>query len=289
MSPIVVLDFPRSDRCDIEDWIAAVEAINTVGQLPSARIAVLASFAENLPEEQSALFLENGVVPLMELDVALPAVASLANWQAPMTQPVWLPHQAHAEENLVLVDEADGALEAAKSFSQTMVLKGLGAAHKSEAGWVALNLNDAEQVYDAAISMTPAPAQWLLEDMVTDVIVELLLGVVHDPAHGYVLTIGAGGVLTELLSDSVSLLLPVTATDIEQALNSLIIAPQLNGYRSSAAVDMSAIIEQVLALQRFVEHHQHKLHEVEINPLLCSATSAIAADALLRILAETPV
>ena len=44
---------------------------------------------------------------------------------------------------------------------------------------------------------------------------ELLVGVVRDPAHGFVLTLGAGGTLTELWDDSVSLLLPVREEEAE--------------------------------------------------------------------------
>ena len=36
----------------------------------------------------------------------------------------------------------------------------------------------------------------------------LLVGVTLDPAHGYVLTLAAGGVLTELLQDRVNLSFP---------------------------------------------------------------------------------
>ena len=73
----------------------------------------------------------------------------------------------------------------------------------------------------------------LIEEMVDNAVAELLIGVTRDPAHGLVLTIGAGGVLTELLRDTQSLLLPVTKDDVSRILNQLACAPLLHGYRGN--------------------------------------------------------
>ena len=37
-----------------------------------------------------------------------------------------------------------------------------------------------------------------VEEMIEGGVAELLLGVTRDPAHGFVLTLGAGGILTEI-------------------------------------------------------------------------------------------
>ena len=120
---------------------------------------------------------------------------------------------------------------------------------------------------------------FLLEQMITGTQVELLVGVVVDPAHGFVLTLGAGGTLTEVLQDHVSLLLPVTDTDIRDALSRLRIAPLLDGYRGARPVDRDAIVATVLAVQEYVIAHTP--FEIEINPLMCGAGGAFAADALI--------
>ena len=59
----------------------------------------------------------------------------------------------------------------------------------------------------------------------------MLVGVVRDPAHGFVLTIGAGGVMTEILQDTVSLLVPSSETVVKQSLTQLRIHPLLIGFR----------------------------------------------------------
>ena len=100
------------------------------------------------------------------------------------------------------------------------------------------------------------------------------------------LTLGAGGVLTELLRDTVSVLLPVTPHDIRDALGRLRVAHLLAGYRGQSAASEDAIISAVLALQDYVGAHRDRVQEVEVNPLLCTPTRAVAVDALLHTLTE---
>ena len=118
--------------------------------------------------------------------------------------------------------------------------------------------------------------------MITGTVAELLVGVVRDPAHGYVLTLGAGGVLTEILRDTTSLLLPASNDDIRTALGKLNIAPLLAGYRGKSAADMDAIIAAVETVQAYVLANTDTVSEVEINPLLCTPDRAVAVDALIR-------
>ena len=122
--------------------------------------------------------------------------------------------------------------------------------------------------------------------MVTGTVAELLVGVVADPAHGFVLTVGAGGTMTEILDDTTSLLLPVTEEDVHAALDRLRIAPVLSGYRGAPDADCSEIASAVLAVQDYVIANAEIVREVEVNPLLATPTRAVAADALIRLREE---
>ena len=53
----------------------------------------------------------------------------------------------------------------------------------------------------------------------------------------------------------------------------------LDGYRSGTGADIPSIIDAVLAIQSYVIAHQPQ--EVEVNPLICRAHDAVAADALI--------
>jgi len=116
--------------------------------------------------------------------------------------------------------------------------------------------------------------------MVSGGVIELLVGIVRDDAHGYVLTLAAGGQRAELLQDRASLLLPSDRRSIHDALMTLKIAPVLTGYRGGPSIDMDAAIDAVMAVQAYVAA-QHPA-EVEINPLICAPDRAVAVDALIK-------
>jgi succinyl-CoA synthetase beta subunit len=124
--------------------------------------------------------------------------------------------------------------------------------------------------------------RYLVEEMITGAVAELLIGVVKDPAHGFVLTLAAGGTLTEILQDSCSLLLPASDAAIDAALDGLKIAKLLAGYRGKPAADRAAILRAVTSVQAYVLAEAEGLEEIEINPLLCTPEDAVAADALMR-------
>ena len=69
--------------------------------------------------------------------------------------------------------------------------------------------------------------------MITGSVAEMLIGVVRDPAHGFILTIGAGGVLTEIMHDVISFIVPARAEVIRAALPRLKTYPLLLGFRGA--------------------------------------------------------
>ena len=137
-----------------------------------------------------------------------------------------------------VVSSAREAGVASDRIAGPVVLKGMGTAHKSDQGLVALGLVSAAEVEARAGGMI-AP-HFLVEEMIDGGVAEILVGVVADPAHGFVLSLGAGGVLAELSSDVQSLVLPVVAEQVEAALNRLTIAPILDGYRGASGVDRAS-------------------------------------------------
>jgi succinyl-CoA synthetase beta subunit len=122
----------------------------------------------------------------------------------------------------------------------------------------------------------------LVENMIAGTVTGLRVGVTSHPAHGVVLTIAAGGTMTELLDDRASLLVPVAREHVTTALNSLNMAPLMHGYRGKPSINFEALLDAIDALQSYVLANADSLEEVEINPLICTAQAAIAADALIR-------
>ena len=99
------------------------------------------------------------------------------------------------------------------------------------------------------------------------------------------LVLGAGGVLTELLSDSVSLLPPYTRESIHKALQRLRVYRLLGGYRGKPAGDVPALLDAILAVSRYAEDHLAVLSELDVNPIIVRPAGAgvAAVDALIRL------
>ena len=296
---LLIVDFPRADRCSASDWDCAIGAAIGARQATGANVAMVATLPELLPEAVAEQLMAAGVVPFCGLSEALAACAAASQPLPDLAEPLLLPSPVvspslipEAEAKLRLSDyglrvpksiqaKTPGAARAAAAdIGYPVVLKGEGVAHKTEAGAVVLNLQSGGAVSDAA-NMMPA-SRFLVEEMVPGGVAELLIGVVKDPAHGFVLTLAAGGTLTEILADSASVLVPASDAALSAALDSLKVAPLLRGYRGQPGADRAAILRAVKAVQDYVIAEADGLDEIEINPLLCTPDDAVAADALMQ-------
>jgi acyl-CoA synthetase (NDP forming) len=301
---MIVVDYPRPDRCDAADWEHATEAALAAKARTGANVALVATLPELLPEAVAARLMDGGVVPMHGLSEAIAAAEAAASLHAAPGStrnltPLLLPSppapavtlsEAEAKARLaahgLAVPKAQRAAtpgeaaEAATEIGFPVALKGEGFMHKTEAGAVALRLADAAAVERAARAMQAT--DFLVEEMVEGAVAELLVGVVKDPAHGFVLTLGAGGVLTELWQDTASLLLPAAEAEIEVALDSLRVGRLIDGYRGKPGADRAAIRTAVRAIESYVIANAERVEEVEVNPLLCTPMRAVAADALIR-------
>ena len=299
---VAILDFPRPDRCDASAWEIVIEACADATAATGIPMAIMSSLTETMPEATASAMLARGVVPLagfaeglaaLEAAARLGQISGAVRPLVPGPDPVAPRLISEAEGKTILAAHgvpvprgafaasADEAADHAQALGFPLVLKGLGHAHKTEAGAVALNLTNAEAVHAAATRM--GGAKFLVEEMVTGGVAEILVGILRDPAHGFVMTLGAGGVLTEVLADTASLLLPATRDEIAAALDRLRIAPLLNGYRGKPPADMAALVAAILAVQDCAIAHAARLVELEINPLIATPDCAVAVDALIRL------
>ncbi len=89
----------------------------------------------------------------------------------------------------------------------------------------------------------------LVERMVTGAVAELIIGLTTDPQFGTALVVGAGGILTELLKDSVTLILPTSRPEIERALNTLKVWKLVEGFRGKSG-DQDAVIARSRSRRR---------------------------------------
>ncbi|MBV9523081.1 MAG: acetate--CoA ligase family protein, partial [Alphaproteobacteria bacterium] len=173
---LLILDFPRLDRCGDADWRAAADALIAASQRTGAAAAIVASLPEAMPEERAAMLRAAGVAPMLGLEEALAAIEAAADAgdfarqraprlleAAPMMRGTvrslseWDAKRALARHGLCVPDgrvvaSPEEAMRAAAEIGFPVALKaiGNGIAHKSEIGGVRLGLEDAAAVRAAA-------------------------------------------------------------------------------------------------------------------------------------------
>jgi succinyl-CoA synthetase beta subunit len=188
------------------------------------------------------------------------------------------------------VAAAADAAAAAAAIGFPVVIKALSTAiaHKSDVGGVALNVRNADEAAAAALRLATLSPTLLVEQMVTDCIAEILVGITVDAQFGQVLVLGSGGVLTELWNDTTSLLPPYTAATIGAALATLKVARLLAGFRGKPAGDLPALVAAVLAVTRYAADNLQCLVELDVNPVIVrpAGRGVVAVDALIRLVEE---
>ncbi|NNK79849.1 MAG: acetate--CoA ligase family protein, partial [Litoreibacter sp.] len=265
---LLIIDYPRSDTCDPTDWTCATRAALRCVKESGMPVAIVATLPELMPEDVCAELMEGGVVPFNGLREALCAIDATISQENIRIEPVLSSnptggpiliseHSAKARLRSAGLSVPDGVScndvseipEKTRSLNFPVAVKVLGLAHKSDAGGVALNCTTPEAAQEAASKM-PKAEGFLIEEMIPKG-QELLVGILNDPPHGFLLTLGAGGVLTELLSDQAHLLIPASRDQVKAALESLKVGRLLQGYRGGEAADMEAILGTIEKLQDY--------------------------------------
>ena len=167
--------------------------------------------------------------------------------------------------------------------------------HKTEAGAVALGISSRAQAEAAVARIRTGVGRhdagalsdrFLVEEMVESPVAELLVNVRTDPRFGLAMTLASGGVLTELVADAVTILLPAERADLEEALGRLRVSRLLGGYRGAVPVDRAVIVDALSRLAAHLIGEGSDVVEVEINPLFVLCDRVCAVDALMRVRGE---
>ena len=182
------------------------------------------------------------------------------------------------------------ALTAAAAIGYPVVLKTdePGIAHKSDVGGVRLGLGDPAAVGAAYDDLAARLSPRVLVCETAAPGTELALGLVRDAALGPLLVISAGGVLIEIFAERAVLLAPVTRSAAVAALGRLRLAAVLAGTRGQPPADLGAIADAITGLSRLACDLGDALDALDINPLICGPSGAVAADVLLLPRAHPP-
>jgi acyl-CoA synthetase (NDP forming) len=190
-----------------------------------------------------------------------------------------------------LAKTAEEAVEAAREVGLPVVLKiqSPDLPHKSDVGGVALNLVSEEAVREEFTAMLArvqskqpgAEIEGILVSSMRPAGTELLVGALRDELWGPVLTVGLGGVWTEVLKDTTVRVLPVGRAEIEKMLGELRGAALLRGARGQERGDLAAVSEVIYRVSRLALALGPQLNALEINPLLVQGSRVEALDVLV--------
>jgi hypothetical protein len=155
-----------------------------------------------------------------------------------------------------------------------IILPGL--LHKSDAGGVLLDINEERAERSASELLKLGEGAKILVERFVPKGVEALVGITSSPL-GKVLTIGVGGVLTEIIKDSSLRLLPVTRSDVEEMIDETRLGQLFAGVRGAKAVDRKAFVETVLRITDVTMDWESGF-ELDINPVAITTDGAWVLD-----------
>jgi acyl-CoA synthetase (NDP forming) len=308
-----MLDSPPEGKADSAAYDAVIDVFIEAARGAPTRAALIASLPETISPRIRQRCLDGGVIPLQGQREALEAISLAgsigAAWSGNPSVQLHLPpspvsafsgvrslgeHEGKAAlaEFGVRVPQgrlvpAHAAVQAAHALGFPVAIKASGAhlEHKTEVGGVVLNVRSQAEVIRATERLAALSETLLVEEMFTDGVAEILIGIIVDPQFGQVLVLGAGGVFTEILSDSVSLLPPWTRGSIESALRRLSIGKLFGGYRGKPAADVDALIGTILGVARYASENLSVLVELDVNPVIVrpAGLGAVAVDTMIRL------
>jgi acetyltransferase len=160
--------------------------------------------------------------------------------------------------------------------------------HKSDVGGVALNLNGARAVREAAEAMLARVAQaapgarvrgFVVQEMIKrPEAYELILGMARDATFGPFLLFGHGGTAVQVIDDKAIGLPPLNLKLAREMMARTRIWKQLKGYRDRPAANLDAIARALVQLSQIICDFDDVV-ELDINPLIADPSGVIAVDA----------
>jgi acetyl coenzyme A synthetase (ADP forming)-like protein len=186
-----------------------------------------------------------------------------------------------------LVASADDAVRAAGEMGYPLALKVAGPeiVHKTDVGGVVLDIAGEAALRDAFRTLSSRVGGAMTGALVQQMVrggVELLVGAVLDPTFGPLVACGSGGVLVDLLHDTVFRIHPLTDIDAAEMVESLKSVALLRGYRGHPPVDERAVTEALLRVSALLEICP-EIHELDINPLKVLERGTRAVDVRVRV------
>ena len=197
----------------------------------------------------------------------------------------------------ILARNLDEAVKAAEDIGYPVVMKVVSKdiVHKSDAGGVALDLVNRDEVIDAYQAILRSCHVYkpdaLIEGIeVVEMVragVETIIGARQDASFGPTVMFGLGGIYVEVMKDVSFRAAPVTRTVAEAMIAEIRSYPLLLGVRGESRKDTSGVAEVVERLGHLIDRCR-RITDIEINPLVVYDVGDGVKAVDVRILFENP-
>lgn len=296
---------------EYDENLAYPDAVLTVAGRTEKPVAVMSNLANAVDQAQAATLRAAGVPVLEGTRSGLQALGHLlAQADPPAPRPAATVDQARVERwrsrlaggvdpvtalELVAdygvmtaksscVDSRSGALDVAERLGYPVVLKTAASdvAHKTEADGIRPGLGAADQVLAAYDDLSERLGPRVLVQRQLTSGVEVALGMVRDPLLGPLVVVATGGTLVEVVPQRAVGLPPLTSASARAMVDGLAgLTTMLGGVRGAVPADLDSVVEAVVAVSQLAVELGDCMLALDVNPLICSATGAVAVDALV--------
>ena len=190
---------------------------------------------------------------------------------------LWRQSGISVPEN-ILIENSSEASDAVKSVGGRAVMKVVipGVMHKTEIGGVLLDIDERAAESSARKLFALSDSAKVMVERFVPKGVEALVGITTSPL-GKVLTVGVGGVLTEVIRDSALRILPVTKDDVEEMLDETRLGQLIEGVRGEKPGDRAALVETILRISEATANWQGDF-ELDVNPVTVTTEGAWVLD-----------
>lgn len=176
----------------------------------------------------------------------------------------------------------DECLHAAAQIGYPVVMKGIqqGIVHKTEHGLVIVDIRNKSSLRQAfrTLKQRMKGDGFILVQKYTKGHVELILGMLRDEQFGVCVMAGMGGIMAEVFQDAAFATAPLQRREALELIDRLRGRKLLDGFRGHPPANLTKIADMLTALGN-IGLDCPQIKEIDINPLMVTASGAVAVDA----------
>ncbi len=162
------------------------------------------------------------------------------------------------------------------SYPIVMKVSSTSISHKSDVGGVRVGIMssaEAERVY-VQMSQLAGFEHVIIQEQISGY--ELIIGAKRDPLVGPVIVLGIGGVMTNLIQESVRLLCPLHQDYVQYVINQSKLGSLLAGYRGYEPVNMVQLYD-LLSKVAHLMIASDRIQEIDLNPVMLQKSGQLIA------------